>query len=496
MTVFALSLIMASFVGTIIWIVQTSVKPITQKLFSQTWHYYTSFIPVFFLLGGSAIINRLGPLIRSILTDSSTSPPAGKMTEPFIHVLPIEQTASHRSFLNQPFISLSRLENLQEIVLTAILIWAAGTIVFIAVNVKNYRTFKRSILQNSRVCETVDCPVKVIVSSHATTPMVMGLWKPFVVLPDTPLDEKELDMIISHELVHLKRGDLVMKLIILVVNAIHWFNPAAYVLNKQLNTLCELSCDEKVVRDMDMESRRLYGETLLKMLEYGVMKRNVVCTSSLCTPKKNMKRRLVNLMSVKKLNKFIIMMSLASTISMVGIGGLVASAAESAVPPKAVPSKAVPPKIPTDKKPQGRNVYVQMADGTVLYYDKDGNVTEAPEMRKSLTPPDYTTEEVVEIMKQLINDHSSVPYNSSIPIELFIPQHFVDQLPQKYLDEINKTYGLELKKTESFTTEELVALTKKGIEKNTVPQAYVDALPQKELDAINKTYGWELKKSN
>lgn len=201
-------------------------------------------------------------------------------------------------------------------------------------------------------------------------------------------------------------------------------------------------------------------------------------------------------MSVKKLNKFIIMMSLVSTISMVGIGGLVASAAESAVPPKAVPSKAVPPKIPTDKKPQGRNVYVQLADGTVLYYDKDGNVTEAPEMRKSLTPPDYTTEEVVEIMKQLINDHSSVPYNSSIPIELFIPQHFVDQLPQKYLDEINETYGLELKKTESFTTEELVALTKKGIEKNTVPQAYVDALPQKELDAINKTYGWELKKSN
>lgn len=493
------SLVIASFVGTIIWIVQTSVKPITQKLFSQTWHYYTGFIPVFFLLGGSAIIGRLGPLIRSIVPDTGTSPPAGQTTEPYLydmHVLAIEQTASHRSFPNELFASLPRLENLQAIVLTAMLIWAAGTIVFLAMNVKKYRAFKRSILQKSFVCETVDCPVKVIVSPHATTPMVMGLWKPIVVLPDTPLGDKELAMIISHELVHVKRGDLLMKLIVLVANAVHWFNPAAYLLNKQLLTLCELSCDEKVVQDMDTESRRVYGETLLTMLEYGVMQRNVVFTSGLCNAKKYMKRRLTNLMHAKKLNKSIMILSLAATISMVGIGGLVASAAESAVPDRAVPNEVVPPQIPTDKKPQGRNVYVQLEDGTVLYYDKDGNVTEVPEMRKSLTPPEYTTEEIVEMMKQLINDHSSAPYNSSIPIDLFIPQHFVDQLPQKDLDEINETYGLQLKRIESFTTEELVAITKKGIEKNSVPQAYVDALPQKELDAINKTYGWDLQKSN
>ncbi|MEJ8545286.1 M56 family metallopeptidase [Brevibacillus borstelensis] len=482
------SLIIASFVGTIVWIVQISAKPITQKLFSQTWHYYTGFIPVFFLLGGSAIINGLGLFIRSILPDTGTSPLTEKVTEPYIHdmhVLPIEQTASHHPFLNQLFVSLSRLENLQEIALTAILIWAVGTIVFLAVNVKNYRAFKRSILQNSRVCETVNCPVKVIVSAHATTPMVMGLWKPIVVLPDTPLGEKELAMIISHELVHLKRGDLLMKLIVLVANAVHWFNPAAYSLNKQLNMLCELSCDEKVVQDMDTESRRLYGETLLAMLQYGVMQRNVVFTNSLCNSKKYMKRRLVNLMNAKKRNKPIIILSLVATISMVGIGGLVASATESTVPDRAVPPKAVPPKIPTSKEPQGRNVYSQLEDGRVFYYDKDGNVTEVPEMRKSISPPKYTTEELVEQIKLWLKD------------DLPVAPEYIDQLPQKNLDEINETYGLKLKRTKDFTTAELVELTKKRIEEGQgVPQAYVNALPQKELDEINKTYGWTLQKSN
>jgi beta-lactamase regulating signal transducer with metallopeptidase domain len=117
-------------------------------------------------------------------------------------------------------------------------------------------------------------------------------------------------------------------------NAVYWFNPAAYLLNKQLNLLCELSRDEKVVQDMDTESRRLYGETLLAMLEYGVMQRNVVCTSSFCNSKKYMKSRLVNLMNVKKTKKSMMALSLVAAIALVGCGGAAAYAAGSAVPTK------------------------------------------------------------------------------------------------------------------------------------------------------------------
>ncbi|MFD0713126.1 M56 family metallopeptidase [Paenibacillus sp. GCM10027626] len=488
---FFLSLLIASFVGTIIWMVQSCVRPITQKVFSQTWHYYAGLIPVFFLLGGSEIINRLISFIRSVIPEAATIPESGSVAEHYAHITPIEKTATSSSlFMQQQFDYLLRLNNIKEFVLFATVIWAVGAAVFLVFNFNKYRTFKRSILQESRVCDTVQCPVKVIISADATTPMVMGLWKPVVVLPDTQFGEKELAMILSHELVHLKRGDLLVKLMVLTANAVHWFNPAIYSLNKQINTVCELSCDEKVVQEMDMENRRFYGDTLLSMLEYGVMQRNVALTSSLCNPKKYMKKRLLNLMNAKKANKSIIMLSLIATIALVGSGGLAAHAAGLAVPDIAVPDATIvmvgPPKISTGKVPEGygRNVYVQLEDGTVFYFDKDGNVSEVPEMRKSLSPLEYTTEEIVDMIKQCIK------YNAPIP-----PEH-VDKLPQKYLDEINETYGLQLRRSESLTTEELVDQVKRSIKDNAVPQVYVDALPQKELNEIKKTYGWDLQKSN
>ncbi|WP_245864544.1 M56 family metallopeptidase [Paenibacillus donghaensis] len=267
-----LSLVIASFVGTIIWILQNSIKPVTQKVFSQTWHYYTGLISVFFLLGGSEIIIRLIPLIRSVLPHTGTSLESGTIAEPYVHGTSMEPTATSSSFMKQQFDYLLRLDNIKEVIVFSTIIWAVGTTIFLVVNINKYRAFKRSLLQESRICDTLQCPAKVIVSANATTPMVMGLWKPIVVLPDTKLGEKELSMILSHELVHLKRGDLLVKLLVLIVNSVHWFNPAAYALSKQINTLCELSCDEKVVQEMDTENRRLYGETSESLLKYLALK--------------------------------------------------------------------------------------------------------------------------------------------------------------------------------------------------------------------------------
>ncbi|WP_213525149.1 M56 family metallopeptidase [Paenibacillus sp. J31TS4] len=446
---FFLSLLLASFVGTFLWMVQSCIRPLTQKMFSQTWHYYAGLIPVFFLLGGSELLSRLTSFYHSVFPDTGTISHSGSAAEHLVPIPSMAGTAISSSLsMREQFDFLLRLDNLKEFVLFATVIWAAGAAVFLVINIKKYWAFKRSLLQESQISDAGQYPVKIIVSAGATTPLVMGIWKPVVILPDTRFSDKELAMILSHELIHVKRGDLLVKLLVFLANAVHWFNPAAYSLNKQINTLCELSCDEKVVQGMDMENRRLYGETLLSMLEYGVMQRNVVCTSGLCNPKKYMKRRLIHLMNVKKTNKAVLMLSLAATISIVGIGGLVAYAADSAMPVKAVSPKAVLTNIPTGKEPAGHNVYIQSEDGTVLYYDKDGSVTEVPEMRKRLSPPENNAED-----------------------------------------------DLRLKRIESLSTAELVELTKKGIEQNAVPQVYVDALPQKELDAINKTYGWELQRS-
>ncbi|MFD0713038.1 M56 family metallopeptidase [Paenibacillus sp. GCM10027626] len=423
---FVLSLLIASCVGTIIWIVLCSIRPLTQRGFSQTWHYYTSLIPIFFLLGGSEVVNWLVALLRSVGAESSISQTTGTIAGIYSGVLPSILPTGDLSFANVLADYVGRFEERKEWILFSIVIWAIGAMIFLAINIRQYQIFKRTILEESQVCSDLQCPVKVIVSAQATTPMLIGLWRPVIVLPDTPLGEKELSMILSHELVHFKRGDLLVKLLVFAANALHWFNPVAYALNKQISVFCELSCDEKVVRNMDAGSRRCYGEMLLSMLEYGVMQKNVLCTTSLCNPKRNMKRRLINLMNTKKMKKSMFALSLIAAISLVGSGGAAAYAAGTAVPSKNSSSQQA--------AGGGSNVTVQYPDGTLKAFDKDGNVVPAKQ-KESKTAKKLTNEEIIDRI------------NKYIEKGLNVPQGYIDALPQKNLDAINKTHGLKLKKS-------------------------------------------------
>lgn len=415
-------LMIASFIGTILWIVQNLLKPITQKYFSQTWHYYTGLIPAFFLFGGSVLLNRLFTLVLPVFSERQNIPVTGTNVEPYAPVTPLEQTAANVSmWMTQWFDELRRFLHTSEFVLAVTVIWGVGTTAFIVLHVYRYRAFKQLILQDSRAFHAQQCPVTVVVSPHATTPLLMGLWQPIVILPNISLGEKELTLILSHELVHLKRGDLVVKLIVFAANAIHWFNPAAYTLNKQISMYCELSCDEKVVQHMDAAGRRTYGEMLLAMLEYGVMKRNVICTNSLCNPKKQVKRRLINLMNEKKMKKPVFVLSLVAAITLAGGGGAAAYAATAS-------------KIPTGNQDAGYNIFVEQPDGTIEYFDKEGNRVPV-KSKDSIPTKKLTTGEIVDRIKKHIE--------KGLPV----PQGYIDELPQKNVDAINKSYNLNLQKT-------------------------------------------------
>jgi Antirepressor regulating drug resistance, predicted signal transduction N-terminal membrane component len=420
------ALLIASFAGTITWLALCAVRPFTQTGFSQTWHYYSSLIPVFFLLGGSDIVYRFLSVIRSVASGSATSPSAasGQSTGVFTSDLFSMQSFGDTSLANVLAGYAGWFEHRQEWIWPVLAVWTAGAAAYLAVPIRQYRAFKRSILQDGRICKDVRCPVNVIVSANATTPMLIGLWKPVIVLPDTPLEKNELAMILSHELVHFKRGDLLVKLLVFIANALHWFNPVVYWLNKRISMFCELSCDEKVVRNMDAEGRRRYGETLLSMMEYSVKERNVICTSHLCSSKKVIQRRLVNLMNEKKTKKTMIALSIVAAIALAGTGGTAAYAAGSAMPSKNASSKPV----------EGRNITIQYPDGTVMSYDADGNPSKG-KPKGSHAPRTLTQEE--------INDRVI----KHIEKGLDVPQGYIDGLSDKELKAINDTYGLNLKKS-------------------------------------------------
>jgi hypothetical protein len=155
--------------------------------------------------------------------------------------------------------------------------------------------------------------------------MLIGLIKPVIALPMRVLSEEELEMTLSHELAHLRRGDLVIKLAMMVLNAVHWFNPLVYLIKQDSAALCEGACDEAVAASLNPKQRIIYGETILSALEHGAAWNAELCTG-MCSAGKNIQRRLSNMMYYKKAKP--LRTALAITLSaLLTLGGTVIAVA-------------------------------------------------------------------------------------------------------------------------------------------------------------------------
>ena len=126
-------------------------------------------------------------------------------------------------------------------------------------------------------------------------PILIGIIKPRILLPEIDLNRDELQFIIKHELVHYKRKDLWYKLLLMIAAVIHWFNPFVYLIIKAVGTSCERSCDAEVIRNTSMETRHNYGKTILDMARYRLKVKTLLSTH-LNDGKKDMKSRLSAIM--------------------------------------------------------------------------------------------------------------------------------------------------------------------------------------------------------
>ena len=165
-------------------------------------------------------------------------------------------------------------------------VWAAGAVIVLSVSLIRYGRFssilrlmeKNGVIASLpgelseiylEVCaeQSISNPPKLYVSYLPMSPMLVGLFSPRIVIPKTELNRKQQKAIISHELIHYKRRDLVMKLLSGLVTAVFWFNPLVYAAAKKLSAETELSCDEEVLRKCDENYRISYGEAMLEIVK-------------------------------------------------------------------------------------------------------------------------------------------------------------------------------------------------------------------------------------
>lgn len=112
----------------------------------------------------------------------------------------------------------------------------------------------------------IEHKIPVIKYNGASSPMAAGFFRPVLILPDLVYSKEELFFILKHELIHIKRHDIFFKFLFLTANALHWFNPFIYIMQKEAAANIELYCDETVVKDLSYNTRKTYTVTLMSAL--------------------------------------------------------------------------------------------------------------------------------------------------------------------------------------------------------------------------------------
>ena len=132
------------------------------------------------------------------------------------------------------------------------ILWMIGIqiliVYFIVSYIKTYSRIKTATLYNENVYE----------SDQIDTAFVFGLIKPKIYIP-VNLTESEKIYIIEHEKVHIKRKDYVTKIIAFLILIIHWFNPIMWISFILMTRDMEMSCDERVMKNLGEDIKTNYS---------------------------------------------------------------------------------------------------------------------------------------------------------------------------------------------------------------------------------------------
>ena len=180
-------------------------------------------------------------------------------------------------------------------------------------------------------------PVAIKTCGAVASPMAYGLLRPVILLPENTdwADENQLTCVLTHEYVHIRRGDLGWKLLLTVALCLHWFNPLVWLMYIRANQDLELACDETVVRILGMDNRKNYVYALIAAAESTF--------SPLCmtyTTKNHMEERIKAIMKMKKKSVAVI---LCAAMLVVGTSAVFATSAKPSEPESTadIPSAAV-----------------------------------------------------------------------------------------------------------------------------------------------------------
>ncbi len=218
------------------------------------------------------------------------------------------------------------------------------------------------IMEQNRIKGAVDLYVNSLVSS----PLLIGFLRPRIILPHTSLSESDFYYTALHELTHYRRRDMFYKWLSQLTVCLHWFNPCVYLMSREINRLCELSCDERVIATLSDNARKSYGTTLVNAVGAGGSYKDTLASVTLHESKELLKGRLNAIMQYKKCSKPIKFITLLITGFLLGaatvLGAYAAPDSHTAADAADAPLSAAP----------SRSDYRIEREDTIYYIYVDG----------------------------------------------------------------------------------------------------------------------------
>jgi beta-lactamase regulating signal transducer with metallopeptidase domain/protocatechuate 3,4-dioxygenase beta subunit len=175
--------------------------------------------------------------------------------------------------------------------------WKVGGIVREAKPVAD-RSLGRIVAETARLLGIGRTPV-VACSSRVTSPIVAGIWRPRVILPDVVVDQSTESQIrdVLHEMAHVVRRDLIVVLLQNIAAALFWPHPLLHRLNRSLARAREEICDNYVLQITDAPE---FSRTLLRLAELIQLRGSLPLSVAMFNSQWRLESRVAGLLDEKR----------------------------------------------------------------------------------------------------------------------------------------------------------------------------------------------------
>ena len=314
--------------GALLLLLILGLKPLYKNKFSKRWQYYIWIVVALrFLLPFTPDTTIIGSLFEKLDTAAITNEIP---TTPNVPVPADTGNSKAEPIQTNREITTAAMREPVNKYVCLFFIWSALALVLFVRKVTVYQGFIQYIKAGNKEVSDIkilnllsDCEEKLKIKTRVelscnpliASPMLIGFFRPRIILPVGEWEDKELSYIFVHELIHYKQRDMFYKWLIQIVVCVHWFNPFVYLLEKEVNKSCELSCDEKVISVLDDTARREYGDILISFLKSNNLYKSSLASVTLTEGAEQLKERLGAIMKFRKKSKVIIAITTIFTVA-------------------------------------------------------------------------------------------------------------------------------------------------------------------------------------